>query len=128
MAVMRRSKRSFVKIRFLYKLALFANPVFIFAYQRLARDFATGLGDSSGFLLARYPLSNNAPSSSEPFSPEVTLFVRFGERLLYFAVVARCDPDSNTDGQTTSLNRVGQSLLAVLHEMNNAVNIATVKA
>ena len=96
--------------------------------NRLACDFATGLGDSPSFLLARYPLSNNAPSSSEPFSPELTLFVCFGESLLYFAVIAHRDPDRNTDRQTTGLNRVGQSLLAVLHEMNNAVNIAAVKA
>jgi len=118
----------FREVGLLYELALFANAIFVFAYQSLTCDFATRLGDFSSLLLSRYSLSNNAPSSSEPFSPEVTLFVRFGESLLYFAVVAHRYPDRNTDRQTTGLNRVGQSLLAVLNETNNAVNIAAVKS
>jgi len=117
----------FRKVGFLYELALFANAILVFAYQSLTCDFATRLGDFSSLLLSRYSLSNNAPSSSQPFSPEITLFVSFGKSLLYFAVIAHCDPDRNTDRQTTSLDRVGQSLLAVLNETNNAVNIAAVK-
>ncbi len=122
-----KKKTLFRKVCFLYELALFANAILVFAYQSLTCDFATGLGDFSSLLLSRYSLSNNAPSSSQPFSPKVTLFVGIGESLLYFAVIAHCDPDCNTDRQTTSLNRVGQSLLAVLNKTNNAVNIAAVK-
>ena len=118
----------FCEVGFLYELALFANAIFVFAYQSFTCDFATRLGDFSSLLLSRYSLRNNAPGSSQPFSPEITLFVGFGESLLYLAVIAHCDPDRNTDRQTTSLNRVGQSLLAVLNETNNAVNIAAVKS
>ena len=55
----------FREVGFLYELALFANAIFVFAYQSLACDFATRLGDFSGLLLSRYSLSNNAPSSSQ---------------------------------------------------------------